>query len=110
MRMSEHEVSRRVRRVVPVLEIGRLWADGLDGQEDELDDVAKGKLDPPTDDERPGSIDDKNDRGRRRETEDEDNELGEKIEGDKDDLTRREEALGIKLPPRPSIGAAGLNV
>jgi len=34
----------------------RMWLDGFDGQEDELDDVQKGKLDPPTDDEGPGSI------------------------------------------------------
>ena len=27
------------------------WVDGFDGQEDELEDVKKGKLDAPTDDE-----------------------------------------------------------
>jgi len=30
--------------------------DGLDGQEDELEDVHKGKLDPPTDDEGSGEV------------------------------------------------------
>ena len=33
-----------------------MWLDGLDGQEDELDDAHKGELDPPTDDEGPGSV------------------------------------------------------
>lgn len=34
----------------------RLWLDGLGGQEDELEDVAEGKLDPPTNTEGPGSV------------------------------------------------------
>jgi len=33
-----------------------MWLDGLDGQEDELEDVHKGELDPPTDDEVPGDV------------------------------------------------------
>jgi hypothetical protein len=33
-----------------------MWLDGLGGQEDELDDVHKGKLDPPTDDEGHGEV------------------------------------------------------
>ena len=33
-----------------------MWLDGLDGQEDELEDVQKGKLDPATDDEVPGDV------------------------------------------------------
>jgi len=33
-----------------------IWLDGLDGQEDELEDVQKGKLDPATDDEVPGEV------------------------------------------------------
>jgi len=28
--------------------MARMWLDGLDGQEDELEDVQKGKLEPPT--------------------------------------------------------------
>ena len=36
--------------------MAQLWLDGLDGQEDELDDVHKGELDPPTDDEGAGSV------------------------------------------------------
>jgi hypothetical protein len=51
-----------------------VWADGLDGQEDELEDVHKGILDPPTDDEGAGSILEKNDAGRTLESEDEDDE------------------------------------
>jgi hypothetical protein len=35
---------------------GTLWLDGTDGQEDELDDVHKGILDAPTDDEGAGEI------------------------------------------------------
>jgi hypothetical protein len=50
-----------------------LYADGFNGQEDELEDVHKGKLDPPTDDEGPGSLDEANDTGRTLESEDEDN-------------------------------------
>ncbi len=38
-----------------------LWRlDGTDGQEDELDDVHKGILDAPTDNEGPGSVDELN--------------------------------------------------
>ena len=33
-----------------------LWMDGFDGQEDELEDVAKGKLKSPTDDKGAGEI------------------------------------------------------
>jgi hypothetical protein len=36
--------------------MARMWLDGFDGQEDELEDVHKGKLDPPTDDEVPGEV------------------------------------------------------
>jgi hypothetical protein len=36
--------------------MARVWLDGFDGQEDELEDVQKGKLDPPTDDEGPGEV------------------------------------------------------
>jgi len=36
--------------------MARMWLDGFDGQEDELEDVQKGKLDPPTDDEGPGEV------------------------------------------------------
>jgi hypothetical protein len=92
-----------------------VWADGLDGQEDELEDVQKGRLDPPTDDEGPGSVDEKNDRGRGLESEDEDDSLVEGIEesgvpdvrgetgpsdyersiDDLDELARR---AGVKLP------------
>ena len=46
--------------------------DGLDGQEDELEDIEEGKLDPPTDDEGRGSILERNRRDRTLETEDED--------------------------------------
>ena len=35
---------------------GKFWVDGTDGQEDELDDVHKGILDAPTDDEGAGEI------------------------------------------------------
>ena len=45
------------------MEYGNIFAiyraDGLDGQEDELEDVSKGKLQPPTDDEKQKEIDDK---------------------------------------------------
>ena len=34
---------------------GGMWLDGLDGQEDELEDVAEGRLDPSTDTEGSGS-------------------------------------------------------
>ena len=54
---------------------GIWWADGLDGQEDELDDVQKGKLDPPTDDEGPGAIFEPNDSAVALEKEDEDDEV-----------------------------------
>ena len=57
----------------------RMWLDGFDGQEDELEDVQKGKLDPPTDDEGPGSVDEANDSAVALEKADEDDEL---IEGD----------------------------
>jgi hypothetical protein len=33
-----------------------MWLDGLDGQEDEIEDVGKGKLDPKHDDEVPGDV------------------------------------------------------
>ena len=36
--------------------MARVWLDGFDGQEDELEDVQKGKLDPATDDEGPGDV------------------------------------------------------
>jgi len=44
--------------VSPILPSGMFWLDGEDGQEDELDDVAKGKLQPPTPaaDEVPGDV------------------------------------------------------
>ena len=48
-----------------------VYLDGLDGQEDELEDVQKGELDPPTDDEGAGSIFEKNDFDRSLETDDE---------------------------------------
>ena len=41
---------------VPSGMMARIWLDGFDGQEDELEDVQKGKLDPPTDDEGPGEV------------------------------------------------------
>ena len=47
------------------------WLDGTDEQEDELDDVAKGKLDAPTDDEGPGEIFESNKGDVALETEDE---------------------------------------
>lgn len=36
--------------------VAKLWLDGTDGQEAELDDVKSGVLDAPTDDEGPGEI------------------------------------------------------
>ena len=57
-----------------------VWADGLDGQEDELEDVAKGKLDPPTNTEGKGSVLERNDKGRSTESADEDNAEVEHIE------------------------------
>ena len=33
-----------------------IWLDGLDGQEQELEDVGQGKLDPSTEDEVPGDV------------------------------------------------------
>ena len=56
------------------------WADGTDEQEDELDDVAKGKLNPPTNTEGPGGVVERNNRGRGLQSEDEDNALVEHIE------------------------------
>ncbi len=56
------------------------WADGTDEQEDELDDVAKGKLNPPTNTEGPRSVFERNDQGRGLESEDEDDALVEHIE------------------------------
>ena len=56
------------------------WADGTDEQEDELNDVAKGKLQPPTNTEGAGSVFERNDQGRGLEREDEDNALVEHIE------------------------------
>ncbi len=49
-----------------------IYLDGLDGQEDELEDVQKGDLDPPTNDEGSGSIFEKNESDRSLESEDED--------------------------------------
>jgi hypothetical protein len=60
-----------------------IWADGLDGQEDELEDVQKGKLDPPTNDEGRGSIDESNRSGTGIESEDEDDSLVRGIEDGK---------------------------
>jgi hypothetical protein len=57
-----------------------VWCDGLDGQEDELEDVHDGILDPPTDDEGPGSIMEPNDDAVALEKEDEDNDLIEEDE------------------------------
>ena len=37
-------------------DVSEFWADGLGGQEDELEDVDDGELDAPTDDEGPGEI------------------------------------------------------
>ena len=53
-------------------DISRMFLlDGTDEQEDELDDVAKGKLDAPTDDEGPGEIFESNKGDVALETEDE---------------------------------------
>ena len=87
-----------------------VWADGLGGQEDELEDVQKGKLDPPTDDEGQGSIDDANRSGTALESEDEDDPLIEGVEergvpepeGGPSDFDRSMEELarkaGVRLP------------
>lgn len=40
-----NEVARESEQMIP------FWLDGFDGQEDELDDVRRGKLEPSTDDE-----------------------------------------------------------
>ena len=50
---------------------GKFWLDGTDEQEDELDDVHKGILDAPTDDEGPGEICESNKGDVALETEDE---------------------------------------
>jgi hypothetical protein len=60
----------------------QIWLDGLDGQEDELEDVKKGKLDPPTNDEGEGEVFIKPDQDAvALKKEDEDNELVEKYPG-----------------------------
>ena len=56
-----------------------VWFDGTDGQEDELDDVHKGILDAPTDDEGPGSIDENNSSGVADESADEGNDIIERM-------------------------------
>jgi hypothetical protein len=65
---------------LPSSALGWIWADGLDGQEDELEDVEKGKLDPPTDDEGHGSLDESNRGGIGIESDDEDDGLVRGIE------------------------------
>jgi hypothetical protein len=43
-------------RSTPVFWLDGTWSGGTDEQEDELDEVARGKLDAPTDNEAPGEI------------------------------------------------------
>jgi hypothetical protein len=59
----------------------RYWMDGDDEQEDELDDVHKGILDAPTDDEGPGEVDESN-------------------KGDAA-LEKQDEMGGVPMPPPP---------